>query len=195
MRSLDIFGIWSNRAHGFLLDRGRFTAINFPAAGATVAEKVNDAGQVVGYYIDTTGVSHGFLYQHGGFAQVDFPGSSDTIVYGINSAGDIAGSYDDADFVTYSFTRRNGTFRSFDPPGAAQSEAYAINDQEIVAGTSWNDPFAGPYTGFIKNRRFSRFMVPGSVTAITVGYVSKDWAKTHHHLWYNDVTGKTNSPE
>jgi formate dehydrogenase subunit gamma len=39
------------------------------------------------------------------------------------------------------------------------------------------------------------FMVPGSVTAITVGYVSRDWAKTHHRLWYNDVTGKTNSPE
>ena len=32
------------------------------------------------------------------------------------------------------------------------------------------------------------FMVPGSVTAMCVGYVSKDWARTHHRLWYDQMT-------
>jgi len=36
------------------------------------------------------------------------------------------------------------------------------------------------------------FMVPGSVTAMVTGFVSRDWAWTHHRLWYRQVTGKRN---
>ena len=32
------------------------------------------------------------------------------------------------------------------------------------------------------------FVVPGSVAAIVNGNVSKDWARTHHRLWYDQVT-------
>ncbi len=39
------------------------------------------------------------------------------------------------------------------------------------------------------------FVVPGSITAITVGYVSKDWARTHHRLWYDQVAGKSTPRE
>ena len=28
------------------------------------------------------------------------------------------------------------------------------------------------------------FMVPGSLTAMVQGWVTKDWARTHHRLWY-----------
>jgi formate dehydrogenase subunit gamma len=34
------------------------------------------------------------------------------------------------------------------------------------------------------------FMVPGSVTAMVTGFVSRDWAWTHHRLWYRQVVGK-----
>jgi len=34
------------------------------------------------------------------------------------------------------------------------------------------------------------FMVPGSLTAIIHGYVSRDWARTHHRLWYERLTGR-----
>ncbi len=39
------------------------------------------------------------------------------------------------------------------------------------------------------------FMVPGSVTAMVTGFVSKDWAWTHHRLWYRQVIGKRDAPE
>lgn len=39
------------------------------------------------------------------------------------------------------------------------------------------------------------FVVPGSTTAITVGYVSRDWARTHHRLWYDQVAGKSTPRE
>lgn len=34
------------------------------------------------------------------------------------------------------------------------------------------------------------FMVPGSMTAMIQGWVTKDWARTHHRLWYKRVTGQ-----
>ena len=34
------------------------------------------------------------------------------------------------------------------------------------------------------------FMVPGSLAAMLTGYVSKDWAWTHHRLWYRQAVRK-----
>jgi formate dehydrogenase subunit gamma len=34
------------------------------------------------------------------------------------------------------------------------------------------------------------FMVPGSVDAMVHGFVSKDWARAHHRLWFHQKTGE-----
>lgn len=34
------------------------------------------------------------------------------------------------------------------------------------------------------------FVVPGSLHAIVTGFVSRDWARTHHRLWYERVNHK-----
>ena len=34
------------------------------------------------------------------------------------------------------------------------------------------------------------FLVPGSLTAMIQGWVTKDWARTHHRLWYARVSGQ-----
>jgi formate dehydrogenase subunit gamma len=34
------------------------------------------------------------------------------------------------------------------------------------------------------------FMVPGGLHAMITGFVTREWAKTHHRLWYEKVTGK-----
>jgi formate dehydrogenase subunit gamma len=43
--------------------------------------------------------------------------------------------------------------------------------------------------GFIIHIYMGVWMVPGSMQAITVGYVSRAWARTHHRLWYMRATG------
>jgi len=43
---------------------------------------------------------------------------------------------------------------------------------------------------FIIHVYMSLFTVPGSLTAMLTGYVSKDWAWTHHRLWYRQVVRK-----
>jgi len=43
--------------------------------------------------------------------------------------------------------------------------------------------------GFIIHVYMGVFLVPDSMSAITTGWVSRAWAKTHHRLWYLRVTG------
>lgn len=43
--------------------------------------------------------------------------------------------------------------------------------------------------GFIVHVYMGLLFVPGSMTAITTGYVTRAWAKAHHRLWYMRVTG------
>jgi formate dehydrogenase subunit gamma len=44
--------------------------------------------------------------------------------------------------------------------------------------------------GFIIHIYMGVFMVPGSMTAVTTGFVTRAWARTHHRLWYLRVTGQ-----
>ena len=44
---------------------------------------------------------------------------------------------------------------------------------------------------FIIHVYMGLFVVPGGFRAIVHGYVSKGWAKTHHRLWYNRITGSS----
>jgi uncharacterized membrane protein len=50
----------SGTQHGFLLDKGTFTAIDVPGATRTSALGINARGQIVGFY-DVSGTEHGFL--------------------------------------------------------------------------------------------------------------------------------------
>jgi formate dehydrogenase subunit gamma len=49
--------------------------------------------------------------------------------------------------------------------------------------------------GFLIHVYMGIFMVPGSMMAITTGFVSRAWAKTHHRLWYMRATGGAPSKE
>ncbi len=51
-----------------------FTQIDVPGASRTVARGINDAGQIVGPFDNSTGC-HGFLYSGGSFTQIDMPGA------------------------------------------------------------------------------------------------------------------------
>lgn len=64
-----------------------------------VAAESNNAGQVVGGYVDGTGTNHGFLDSGSTFATVDYPSASGTAPRAINNNGQIVGAYNDASGV------------------------------------------------------------------------------------------------
>jgi uncharacterized membrane protein len=53
----------AGRGRGFLLADGNITRINFPKATSTSPSGINAHDQVVGFYVDSSGVNHGFIAQ------------------------------------------------------------------------------------------------------------------------------------
>src|SRR5262245_49887943 len=114
--------------HGFRLDKGRVTTIDVPGATLTVASKINDRGQIVGYYSDVEstlrvgGPLHGFLFDKGMLTRIDFPGALSTLVLGINNRGQIVGAYCD-EAIGHGFLLQKDAFTTIDAPGAVLSTA------------------------------------------------------------------------
>jgi probable HAF family extracellular repeat protein len=79
-----------------------FIALDDPLGGTqssgqgTRAQGINDQGQIVGFYVDSSGATHGFLYSGGAYTTLDDPlGTGGTFAQGINDQGQIVGSYID----------------------------------------------------------------------------------------------------
>ncbi len=84
---------------------GASRQLDIPGATLTEALGINDAGQIVGFFGNSTAVGHGFLYNEGNFTQLDAPGAIFTYADGINDAGQIVGIFDDSPATTASSTR------------------------------------------------------------------------------------------
>ena len=86
------------------MDKGVYTTLDVPAASDfTVAQGINNAGQIAGLYHDELGVSHGFVLSNGVYTTVDVPNSIWTEIYSINAQGQIVGAYQDANGVQHGF--------------------------------------------------------------------------------------------
>jgi probable HAF family extracellular repeat protein len=123
--------------HGFLYNNGIFTTINDPSGSNTNAYGINDAGQIVGSYLDIGGVSHGFVDVSGVFTTLDDPSGTNTVAYGINNAGQIVGGYQDAGGILHGFLDSGGIFVTIDDPlsGGDGTYAYGINDAGQIVGS------------------------------------------------------------
>jgi probable HAF family extracellular repeat protein len=90
--------VWSDTtgSHGFLLQAGVFSAINFPLATSTSVFGINDTGEVAGFYSDAAATNHGFIYADGAFSTVDVAGARGTQLTRIKNGGQVTGLYTDA---------------------------------------------------------------------------------------------------
>ena len=73
------------------------------AGGVARADGINNAGDIVGQYVDADGNAFGFILSDGVYATIEVPGSAATATFSINAQGQIVGSYDDADGVTHGY--------------------------------------------------------------------------------------------
>jgi hypothetical protein len=73
---------------------------------------INLQGNIVGFYIDSSGGQHGFLLSNGIFTAIDVPGGipGSTQALGINLQGDIVGSYADSNDFSSNWLLSKGTF-------------------------------------------------------------------------------------
>ena len=122
----------------------KFLTIGPESSPYAVADGINNAGLVTGYYEDTNSVFHGFVWQNGEFKKVDYPGAAYTLLYGLNNLGVAIGYYNDgtADHVvTYAVS--SGTWGKLpDIPDYPLNQGYGINDAGVAVGNAFSSTSA-----------------------------------------------------
>jgi hypothetical protein len=133
--------------------------VYFPGSRVTVPIKVNDAGQIVGFYLDSGGKSHGFLFSKGRYSTIDFPGAIATEALAINNwpVPAIAGNYTDAGGKVHGFVMAGGLFVPINAGFATNLSVTGINDFGQMAGVlrSGRTIGHGPHLRIRGDRGFS----------------------------------------
>ncbi len=136
-----------------------FTTIEVPGARRTSAQGVNDGGDIVGFYVDSTGVTRGFLLRRGTFTTIDFPGASFTDARGIGPRGEIVGSYRMPGEPTLNFhgylLKPNGDFVPVNSPGHVNTIAQRILPDGTILGCRHDNDFNSTMRGAVFGRRAS----------------------------------------
>ena len=155
-------------SHGFVrAPDGTVATFDAPGAGTssgqgtftTFTDGLNPAGELAGYYTDSTGGNHSFVRApDGAITTFDVPGAvtgtgfhQGTLTAGIDPQGTVSGNYFDGNFATHGYLRApDGTIVKYDVPGAGSGNfqgtvgaainpagalaSYWVDDNNIVHG-------------------------------------------------------------
>jgi len=147
-----------------------FKSVDVPKGPEQSAFGVNDAGQMVGEYFDSSGVYHGWELSSGKFSAINVPfaGAAGTGANGINDSGEIAGGWDGSGVTQHGFTLIGSTYTSFDYPGATATWAWSLNNNgDIVGYYAGSD---GVLHGFVlSGSTYTSLDPPGSVWTVPSG--------------------------
>ena len=117
---------------------GIFEVIYIPNSTNAQATGINDASDVVGFFVDSTNAMHGWLKIQGFFYQLDAPkGKGATAALGLNNKGQVVGSYTDSSGATHGFvyTISSKSWQTIDDPnGVGQTVVNGINDNGVLVG-------------------------------------------------------------
>jgi len=146
--------------HGFMLDRGKGTAIDDPNGTDTLCAGINSSGAIVGQYTAPSGDNHGFLYEKGRFTDITpdkLSGAS-----GINDKGDIVGGYAHCQLCQqHGFLWNGHKYKRLDVPGAQWTGAGSINNQGVITIIAPDD--SNFYHSYLyRQGKYTEVKVPGA---------------------------------
>jgi probable HAF family extracellular repeat protein len=128
-----------------LFSNGTVTNLNTLGASVSLANAINDSGQIAGeesISSDPCGCFHAFLYANGKMQNIEssalFPEGS--IAYGINKSGQVVGQGFLASSNFHAFLYSNGKMVDLNPLDGYQSIARSINDSGEIVGSSTGSP-------------------------------------------------------
>ena len=129
----------------FVLDAGALTFLpDFPgsyAGASTLAEDINDRGQIVGWYAESCLCNaHGFLLDGGVFTSLNAPGYPMTAAYGINNLGRIVGVTQSVwgNSPAHGLSFDGSVFLTIDPAASVSTEVDAVGDANAVVGVYYD---------------------------------------------------------
>lgn len=113
-----------------------FQSIAPPGSPYSLVRHLNNRGDAVGDYYDSSWGGHGFFRANNGqFVNIDPPGSIATSAFGINDTRTIVGAYIDGSGALHGFKRSpTGTYTTVDAPGFPDSQLTGINNFRHMSG-------------------------------------------------------------
>ena len=182
------------------------TTFDYPGTGnQTLPQKINERGDIVGEFIDSSGVTRGFVrFSDGSFSEpiVD---PNDAVGFtegrGINNSRTVVGDYATSDGNLHGFFLSGGTFTEYDVPGAVFTAVLAINNPADFVGTFIDA--SGIQQAFVSvGGTLTSFTVPAAVATLAydindskrlvVGYYID--ASGILHGYYRDANGTLHFP-
>ena len=183
------------------------TTFDYPGAGnLTLPQKINERGDVVGEFIDSSGVARGFVRFSDGSFSDPIVDPNDTVGFtegrGINNSRTVAGDYVISDGTLHSFFLSGGTFTEYDVPNTVQTNLLSINDVDDFTG-GFDPDGSGIFQGFVSvDGTLTSFSVPGAAGTfayeinnseeLTVGYYIDGAGILHGY--YRDSNGTLHFP-
>lgn len=133
---------------------GRWAALDVPgAAERTAPYGINDAGEVVGLFTDSSNRDHAFALTDGVYRVLDVPNATQgSEAQGINDKGDIVGYYAaEGSAATHGFLLSHGKYATIDGPHTPRVTAlFGINDADQIIGEYYDAKLVGH--GFVWRR-------------------------------------------
>jgi hypothetical protein len=181
------------------------TTFDYPGTGnRTLPQKINERGDIVGVFIDSTGVTRAFVrFSDGSFSE-PIVEPKDAVGFtegrGINNSRTVDGDYVGGDNELHSFFLSNGTFTEYDVPGALETNLLSINDAGDFTG-GFDPNGSGIFQAFISvGGTLTSFSVPGAASTfayetnnsnqLVVGY----YILGVLHGYYRDANGALHFP-
>ena len=176
---------------------------DYPGVGnSTLPQKINDRGNVAGYFLDSGGVARGFARTRNGTFSPPIVEPNDTgnltQVRGINAANILCGYF--VDTANHGFFLSGNNFTQFDVPGALSTFVLALNDAGDFAGDF--DPPTGGRLAFVSiGGNITSFGVPGATmnSAFSINNsneISGDYLDNDSitHGFFRDASGTLTFP-
>ena len=183
------------------------TTFDYPGTGnSTLPQKINERGDIVGEFIDSTAVTRGFVRFKDGSFSAPIVDPNDTVGFtegrGINNPGTVAGDYVISDGTLHSFFLSGGTFTEYDVPGAVQTNLLSINDPGDFTG-GFDPDGSGIFQAFVSvGGTLTTYSVPAALGTfayeitnskqLTVGYYIDSSGILHGQ--YRDKDGTLHFP-
>jgi hypothetical protein len=168
-----------------------FVSVADPSATfGTAAIGINNAGVIVGDYVDGSG-QHGFTDVANSFNNFDAPGATATVASGISASNEVVGYYTDASGATHGFTSAGSVFSTFDAPfaGAAGTTFGAGISQAGSATAGYFFDAGGTSHGFLKSAGYTQIDAPSASVTVVTGVNNASTSVGY----YVDAAGTTHS--
>jgi hypothetical protein len=182
------------------------TTFDYPGAGNnTLPQKINERGDIVGVFADSSGVTRGFVRFSDGSFSAPIVDPNDLVGFtegrGINNRRTVVGDYATSDGNLHGFFLSGGTFTGFDVPGASFTAVLSINNPGDFVGTLVDA--SGIQEAFVSvGGTLTSFSVPGAPNTLAyditdskrlvVGYYID--ASGILHGYYRDANGALHFP-